>query len=87
MTVINAFHPDYVKTYMPEFLTDLRTESRQTKAGQTLSAYVEETRKQKPMHGTLSGISKKQVSMKPLEFMYYSRAGTKNTTAKKKGQL
>jgi hypothetical protein len=84
MTVINAFHPDYVKTYMPQFLTDLRTESRQTAAGQTLSNYVEETRKQKPMHGTLSGISKKQVSMKPLEFMYYSRAGTKNTTAKKK---
>jgi hypothetical protein len=83
--MINAFHPAYVKTYMPEFLTELRTESRQTKAGQTLSAYVETTRKQKPMHGTLSGISKKQVSTKPLEFMYFSRAGTKNTTAKKKG--
>lgn len=86
MTVINAFHPDYVKTHMPEFLTTLRTESRQTAAGQTLTNYVEETRKQKPMHGTLSGISNKHVSMKPLEFMYYSRAGTKNTTAKKKGK-
>jgi len=87
MPLINAFHPDYVKTYMPQFLTDMRTESRQTKAGQTLTNYVEETRKKKPMHGTLSGISKKQVSLQPLEFMYYSRAGTKNTTAKKKGQL
>lgn len=81
---INAFHPDYVKTYMPEFLTLLRTESRQTKAGQTLSEYVETTRKKKPMHGTLSGITKKQISIKPLEFMYFSRAGTKNTTQKKK---
>lgn len=86
MTFISAFHKNYVKTYMPEFLTELRIESRQTAAGKTLTSYVEETRKQKPMHGTLSGISKKQVSTKPLEFMYYSRAGTKNTTAKKKGE-
>lgn len=83
--MINAFHKDYVKTYMPEFLQALRTESRQTAAGQTLTNYVEETRKKKPMHGTLSGISKKQVSVKPLEFLYYSRAGVKNTTKKKKG--
>lgn len=81
--MINAFHPLYVKTYMPEFLETLRTESRQTAAGQTLTTYVDETRKKKPMHGTLSGISKKVVSIKPLEFMYYSRAGTKNTTVKK----
>lgn len=27
--VINAFHPDYVKTYHPEFLTTIRTESSQ----------------------------------------------------------
>ena len=80
---MNAFHPDYVKTYMPEFLEALRIESRQTTAGQTLSTYVEETRKKKPMHGTLSGISKKQVSVKPLEFLYFSRAGTQNTTVKK----
>lgn len=82
---MNAFHPDYVKTYMPEFLKAIRLESKQTAAGQTLSAYVDETRKKKPMHGTLSGISNKQVSIKPLEFMYYSRAGVKNTTVKKKG--
>lgn len=82
---MNAFHPDYVKTYMPEFLKAIRLESKQTTAGQTLSAYVEETRKQKPLHGTLSGISRKEISLKPLEFMYYSRAGVKNTTKKKKG--
>ncbi len=81
---INVFHRDYVKTYMPEFLTYLRTESRQSAAGKTLTAFVDDTRKKKPMHGTLSGISKKQVSIKPLEFMYFSRAGTKNTTQKKK---
>lgn len=83
MTIINAFHPLYVKTYMPEFLKDLQVESRNTKAGQTLTTYVEKTRKKQPMHGTLSGVSKKPVSIKPLEFMYYSRAGIKNTTVKK----
>lgn len=82
--LINAFHPDYVKTYMQEFLTQLQVESRSTKAGQTLSNYVTNQRKQKPMHGTLSGISKNPVSSKPLEFLIFSRAGTKNTTHKKK---
>lgn len=56
---INAFHPLYVQTYMPEFLTNLRTESRQTKAGQTLSSYVEKKRETSPTHGTVQGISKK----------------------------
>jgi hypothetical protein len=83
--IMNAFHPDYVETYMPEIIKATRLESKQTVAGQTLTAYVDEIRKQKPLHGTLSGMSKTRVSTKPLEFMYYSRAGVKNTTAKKKG--
>jgi hypothetical protein len=29
MTTINAFHPDYIKTYHPEFLTNIRVESSQ----------------------------------------------------------
>lgn len=84
--IINAFHPLFVQTYMPEILKAIRLESKQTTAGQALTKYVDETRKTKPMHGTLSGVSKKQVSLKPLEFMYYSRAGVKNTTVKKKGK-
>ena len=27
--IINAFHPDYIKTYHPEFLATIRTESSQ----------------------------------------------------------
>jgi len=27
--IINAFHPDYIKTYHPEFLTSIRIESTQ----------------------------------------------------------
>jgi len=69
---INAFHTDYVKTYMPEFLTELRTESRQTKAGQTLSSYVEKKRVTTPSHGTINGISKNPLpihQMRPKEMM------------------
>lgn len=31
--VINAFHPDYVKTYMPEFLSTIRLEAKQKENG------------------------------------------------------
>jgi primosomal protein N' len=69
---INCFHPDYVKTYMPEFLTSIRFESRQTKAGQDLSKHVEEKRKTVPSHGTILGISKKVLpahQLRPKEMM------------------
>lgn len=32
--IINAFHPDYVKTYMPEFLSSIRIEATQKANGQ-----------------------------------------------------
>lgn len=73
---INAFHADYVKTYMPEFLTDLRTESRQTKAGQTLSRHVEKKRETVPSHGTIPGISKNPIPLhmnRPKEMMVPKR--------------
>lgn len=69
---INAFHPAYVETYMPEFLTGLRLESKQTKAGQTLSQHVEKKRKTVPSHGTIHGISKNPLpihQMRPKEMM------------------
>lgn len=31
--IINAFHPSYVKTYMPEFMGKLRKESKQVEDG------------------------------------------------------
>lgn len=56
---INAFHPDFVKTHMPEFMAAVRTESKQTTIGQNVSKYVEKKRKTAPSHGTVLGISKK----------------------------
>lgn len=89
--IINAFHPDYIKTYHPNFLADLQLESRMTRAGQALSAHVDETRKTKPSHGTVFGISdkevsvnapahmhrpkRKKVSVERTEFHTYSKAG------------
>jgi len=94
--VINAFHPDYVKTYMPHFLTELRIDSRQTKNGQMMTQYVEKVRKTKPSHGTLFGISDKvtsatvpahvhrylprTVSTSVTEFHIYSKAGMPKKT-------
>jgi hypothetical protein len=90
--IMNAFHPDYIKTYHPNFLTDIRLESRMTRAGQALSAHVDEVRKTKPSHGTVFGISDKEISatapahmhrskpkklnLERTEFHTYSRAGT-----------
>lgn len=36
--IINAFHPDYVKTYMPEFLSSIRLEATQKANGVTAGA-------------------------------------------------
>lgn len=69
---MNAFHPDFIKTHMPEFMTGIRAESRQTKAGQMLSRHVEEKRKTVPSHGTVHGISKNPLpihQMRPKEMM------------------
>ena len=70
--IINAFHPLYARTYHPELFESLRTESRQTKAGQTLSTYVDKVRETRPSHGTIEGISKKIIPVhmnRPKEMM------------------
>jgi hypothetical protein len=57
---------------MSEFLTEIRVESRQTKAGQALSSYVEKKRETSPSNGTINGISKNPLpihQMRPKEMM------------------
>ena len=80
---INAFHPDYMKTHEPNFWgTALAGASR----SQTMSNIVTATRLKNPSHGTLLGISPKitPVSLKPLDFMVYSKAGVANVKPKKR---
>jgi hypothetical protein len=80
--LINAFHPDYVKTHMPQFMTDVRTSARQEEAGKSVRNYLDKRRETEPSHGTLFGISDKEASMSPKEMMLkrtefhtYSKAG------------
>jgi len=42
--VINAFHPDYVKTYMPEFLSSIRLEATQKANGEASGQKAKATR-------------------------------------------
>jgi hypothetical protein len=37
-TAVNAFHKDYVKTFMPEFLTKIRVEQQQIENGKKFGA-------------------------------------------------
>jgi hypothetical protein len=56
---INAFHPDYVQTYMPEFMSTIRKEATQKINGQK--------------SGSLA--RSRQPSLENTEFHVYSKAG------------
>ena len=83
--IINAFHPDYVKTYMPEFMIGVQQDAQRIEAGKTLSKHVTKKRKENPMHGFVHGMSKvAKVDLAPREFHIFNKAGTANTTVKGK---
>jgi hypothetical protein len=63
--LINAFHPDFVKTHMPEFLTAVKTDNTHAESATNLSKTVTKIRKTKPSHGQLVGISKVQRETEP----------------------
>jgi len=75
---MNAFHPDYVETYMPEFLSKIRIESAQHANGVINGGKSRATRES--VRGknvdTISAFPKtKRVSLQPTDFLIYSRAG------------
>jgi len=41
---MNAFHPDYIKTYHPNFITNVRTESSQIEHGKINGKKARHTR-------------------------------------------
>jgi hypothetical protein len=57
--VINAFHPDYVKTYNPEFVEYFRTLTIQKQCGEAASRHITKKRKTVPSHGTIFGLGEK----------------------------
>lgn len=71
-TIINAFHPDYMKTHQPNFWKEFKRNAENS--AKTTEA-VHKLRKERPSHGTVFGVTSKSVSLKPLEFLVYSRAG------------
>lgn len=77
--IINAFHPDYVKTYHPEFITSLRSESAQKVNGEKYGSMSRATREsvadQKYSAITKFPKTKKRVSTAVTEFHIYSKAG------------
>ena len=83
--VINAFHKDYVKTYMPEMLKDFRTHlaNREERVEKKLKV------KKTPLKTVTKSLSvkiskeqarldlqrKKELALKPRDFKYFSDAG------------
>jgi hypothetical protein len=74
---INAFSPLYVQTYMPEFLSTIRSESAAKANGEKFGSKSRATRESANSSvNTISTFPKtKRVSTAPTEFLIYSRAG------------
>ena len=75
---MNAFDKDYVRTYMPEFLTNLRVESNQYANGVVNGGKSRASRES--VRGknvdTISAFPKtKRVSLAPTNFHIYQKAG------------
>jgi hypothetical protein len=85
--IINAFHPDYVKTYMPGFLTQIKIDADRKANGEKFGSKSKATRE--TVYGktvnTINNFPKtqKRVSTDVTQFHIYSKAGTANTKAKK----
>jgi len=73
--LINAFHPDYMKTHEPTFMQSFRTHEANRRAAETLAKHVSAKRKDNPAYGYVHGVSKIPLEMR--EFHVYSRAGAK----------
>jgi len=77
--IINAFHPDYVKTYMPEFLSNIRLESTQQANGVINGGKSKATRESKrgKTVNTINAFpkTKARVDLAPSEFHIYNKAG------------
>ena len=76
--IVNAFHPDFVKTHMPQFMATIRLEEAAKANGKKYGTLARATRendgntKLKP----LSDFPKtKRVSTAVTEFHIYSKAG------------
>ena len=85
--VMNAFHPDYVKTYMPEFLSTIRLEAKQKANGQISGAKTKATRESVNKNAfTISAFPRTQprIDLNVKQYFTYSKAGAGNVKPKGK---
>ena len=75
--VINAFHPDYVKTHMQEFTASIMVQNKYKKSSQMMSEYTEELRKTNPSLGTIHHMVKPLHVMRAPEMMRPKKMTTK----------
>jgi hypothetical protein len=76
--LVNAFHPAYVETYMPQFLSTIRSESAAKLNGEKFGSKARATRESdgKAKTSPLSDFPKtKRVSLERTEFFTFSKAG------------
>lgn len=71
--IINAFHPDYVKTYMPEFLTSIRNEATQKANGVVNGGKAKAAREAK--NKAAFTVTTKKIDLKVKEFHVFNKAG------------
>lgn len=80
--IINAFHPDYVKTYMPEFLSGIRLEATQKANGQVNGSKAKAARE--AVNKTAFTVNTKhpiraahlhRPNLAPTEFHIFNKAG------------
>lgn len=79
--VINAFHPDYIKTYHPEFLTAIRTENTQKTSGAIGGAKTKAARESVNKGAfTISRFPKTKAAdraaLAPKDFHVFTKAGS-----------
>ena len=91
---MNAFHPDYVKTYMPDLMKDFRTHAANREVREEQNLRVSN----KPLKTLTRSLSvkiskeqarlnlerKKQMTVAPKDFKYFSAAGANNGSVKGK---
>ena len=76
--IVNAFHKDYVQTYMPEFLSTIRKEADAKANGMKFGTQARATRESdgRTKTSALSDFPKtKRVSIERTDFFVYSKAG------------
>lgn len=74
--IINAFHPDYMKTYHPEFMESIRVQNRHKMSSHNMAEHTEELRKTNPALGTIHHLIKPMHVVRAPEMMQKKKKPT-----------